>query len=120
MKITSKHFNNEASEGYSYIESLFDQAVIISFNEIKEIEEVHELIYKLEHIINQNNLGEYDGHETACDNSHGFLYMYGPSAEKLFKGVKTTLEEASFLNGAQARLIFGPLKDGVKEITLDI
>ena len=46
--------------------------------------------------------------------------MYGPNAELLFKGIKSTLEKTRFLNGAEAVLRFGPPEEGVKEITVEI
>ena len=84
------------------------------------MDEIYELSDELRTIIEENNLGEFDGHEVAIDNSNGSLYMYGPNAELLFKGIKSTLEKTSFLNGAKALLRFGPPEDGVEEITVDI
>jgi hypothetical protein len=42
--------------------------------------------------------------------------MYGPNAELLFKGVKSTLESYDFIKGAYVKLRFGPPEDGIKEI----
>tara|TARA_R110002050_G_scaffold129339_2_gene250877 strand:+ start:602 stop:865 length:264 start_codon:yes stop_codon:yes gene_type:complete len=84
------------------------------------MEKIYELRDKLTNIIEKSNLGEYDGHEIAMDYSDGFLYMYGPNAETLFNGIKSTLEKSDFLNGAKAKLRFGPPEDGIKEITVEI
>ncbi len=98
-----------------------EHAVIIHFNYgIEGMEKIYELRDKLKNIIEKNNLGEYDGHEIATDYSDGFLYMYGPNAETLFNGIKPTLEKTDFLNGAKAKLRFGPPEDGIKEITVEI
>lgn len=71
-----------------------------------------------ENIIEREHLGEYDGHEMAVDYSDGYIYMYGPDAELLFNGIKETLEQTGFMQGAKAKLRFGPPEDGVKETTI--
>lgn len=83
-------------------------------------EELYRLRDQLESVIEKNQLGEYDGHELATDYSDGFLYMYGPNAETLFKGIKETLEKTNFMKGAIAKLRFGPPEDGVKQISVEI
>ena len=98
-----------------------EHAVIVQFDyEIEGMEELYKLSDRLESIIEENQLGEYDGHEMATDYSDGFLYMYGPNAETLFNGIKDTLEQTDFMKGAKAKLRFGPPEDGVKEITVVI
>ena len=54
------------------------------------------------------------------DNSDGYLYMYGPNAETLFKAIKPTLEDSNFMKGAQVYLRFGPLEKGTKDIEVEI
>lgn len=98
-----------------------EHAVIVRFDyDIQGMDDLYELCNKLERVINENRLGEFDGHEIATDYSHGFLYMYGPNAEKLFTGVKQTLEQSEFMQGAKAKLRFGPPEDGIKEITVEV
>ncbi len=98
-----------------------EHAVIVQFDyEIEGMEELYKLSDRLESIIEENQLGEYDGHEMATDYSDGFLYMYGSNAETLFNGIKDTLEQTDFMKGAKAKLRFGPPEDGVKEITVVI
>jgi hypothetical protein len=98
-----------------------EHAVIIRFlYGTDRLEPLHRLEKELEKSIEQEGVGEYDGHEIAVDHSDGFLYMYGPNAEKLFKTVEPILEQTDFMNGAIAKLRFGPPKDGVKEIELKI
>ncbi|MFA4852089.1 MAG: hypothetical protein WC868_08065 [Bacteroidales bacterium] len=98
-----------------------EHAVIVCFNYgLEEIEPLYQLEEELEKIIADNNVGEYDGHEIAMDNSDGTLYMYGPNAEKLFKAVKLTLEKTDFMRGATANLRFGPPAEDVNEIEVKI
>jgi len=98
-----------------------EQAVIVSFNYgIQGLDLLHQLETNLEKVITANDLGEYDGHEIAADYSDGFIYMYGPNAEALFKGIKPTLESFDFMKGAITKLRFGPPEEGVKEIEVVI
>ncbi len=121
MGFLDKFFGDKKNPVSKSTEQEIEHAVIIHFNYgIEGMEKIYELRDKLDSIIEKNNLGEYDGHEIATDFSDGFIYMYGPNAESLFKGIKSTLEKTDFLNGAKAKLRFGPPEDGVKEITIEI
>jgi hypothetical protein len=51
---------------------------------------------------------------------YGFLFMYGPNAEALFKAILPTLEATDFMRGAKALLRFGLSAEGMKEIVVDI
>ena len=98
-----------------------EHAVIIHFDYgIDGMDSLYQLADKLKSIIEQNHLGEYDGHEIATDYSDGIFYMYGPNAESLFNEVKETIEHTDFMKGAKANLRFGPPVEGVKEITIEI
>lgn len=98
-----------------------EQAVIVQFlYGIDGLEPLHRLEEKLRNLINQKGVGEYDGHDIATDYSDGFLYMYGPDAETLFRAVRPELENTDFLKGAIAKLRFGPPEDGVREIKIPI
>lgn len=98
-----------------------EHAVIIRFQYgFEGLEPLYELEEKLEKVINNDKAGEYDGHEIATDYSDGFLYMYGPNAETLFKTIKPILDETSFMKGAIAKLRFGPPEPDVKEIEVEI
>ena len=95
-----------------------EEAVIIEFNYgLEEIEPFYELSDKLRTVVEESNLGEYDGHEIAMDNSDGSFYLYGPDAKKLYEVIKKTIEQTSFMNGANVRLRFGPPQPGVKEVS---
>jgi hypothetical protein len=96
-------------------------AVIVHFTYYKDdLDPLHDLDKKLEEVIKEHNVGVYDGHEIALDMSDGFLYMYGPSAENLFKAVKPTLEGTDFTKGSLATLRFGAVGSGASEIEIDI
>lgn len=120
MGFLNKIFGSKNSESVNNHTEV-EHAVIVQFDYgIEGMKELYNLRDKLESIIEENQLGEYDGHEMATDYSDGFLYMYGPNAETLFNGIKNTLEQTDFMKGAKAKLRFGPPEDGVKEITIEI
>jgi hypothetical protein len=60
-------------------------------------------------------VGEFDGNEVNVDGSDGYLYMYGPSADRLFAAIKPILEKTSFMSCAKAKLRFGPPQAGSQE-----
>jgi hypothetical protein len=96
-----------------------EQAVIVYFNYgIDGLDTLFELEEQLEEVITENELGEFDGNEVATDYSDGSIYMYGPSAEKLFEAIKPILEATPFMKGARVLLRFGPPEDGVEERTV--
>ena len=98
-----------------------EQAVIVHFKYgIEGLDSLHVLAEKLEKEIAAKQIGEYDGHDMATSYSDGFLYMYGPDAEKLFNGIRKTLEQTSFMKGAKVVLRYGPPEDGVKETTIEL
>ena len=107
----TKNTNNQTEQVKSV-----EQAVIIHFNYgFENLDNLYQLEDELDSFINEQKLGEYDGHEIAIDLSDGFLYMYSQDVESLFKGIKPILDTTSFMRGAKARMRFGPPEKGVKE-----
>ena len=86
----------------------------------EELDNLFGLCEKLEKVITNQNVGEFDGHELAIGGSDCFLYMYGSSAEVLFKTIQPILESTDFMKGGIAKLRFGPPEEGVKEIEIEI
>jgi hypothetical protein len=87
-----------------------DHSVVISFNYcFKDLGPLQDLEDMLRKTIDEKNLGEYEGSEIEDDLSCGNLYMYGPNAEDLFKGIKFILDQTEFMKGAKAKLIFGEM-----------
>jgi hypothetical protein len=96
-------------------------AVIVHFNYcLDSLDPLHDLYYQLEAALEQQEVGEYDGHEISYDLTDGSLYFYGPNAEYLFKAVQPILKSTYFLKGATVKMIFGPQEDGTKEIDITI
>ncbi|HZD59243.1 MAG TPA: hypothetical protein VE439_02160 [Anaerolineae bacterium] len=94
-----------------------EHAVIVHFAYGKtDLQPIFDLEDRLEAAINEAGVGEFDGNEVAQDGSDGYLYMYGPNADRLFETIRPVLETSDFMKGASVKLRYGPPKDGVKEI----
>jgi hypothetical protein len=93
-----------------------DHALIVHFEygstDLSRLFGLEELI---EQALARDGAGELDGNEVAADGSDGFLYLYGPDADRLFEAVRPVLESADFMRGARVRLRYGPPEDGVRE-----
>ena len=93
-----------------------EQAVIVHFKYgSKDLKRLFALEDKLETVISQAKAGQYDGNEVATDGSDGFLYFYGPSADRLYEVIKPVLLSASYMPGAKVTLRYGPPKVGVPQ-----
>ncbi|MHC4443933.1 MAG: hypothetical protein ACYTBZ_05515 [Planctomycetota bacterium] len=110
MGFISRFFGHKQKKGES------EHAVVIHFEYgSTDLSRLFELGDKLESAIAEAGVGEFDGNEVATDGSDGFLYMYGPDADRLFEVVRPILETTDFTNGAKATLRYGPPEDGVEE-----
>lgn len=76
----------------------------------------YSLSLELARVLENTDIGIYDGHEIAMDNTDGSFYMYGSNAEALFKAVLPTLEKYEFMKGSRAELCFGEFKEGATMI----
>jgi hypothetical protein len=98
-----------------------EQAVIVHFAYgSTDLTRLFALEQELESAIAAASAGEYDGNEVATDGSDGYLYMYGPNADRLFEIVRPVLESSDFMRGAEVRIRYGPPADGVKERVISI
>lgn len=93
-----------------------EQALLVNFKDgLEDISQLRELEGKLMNRIHDKNLGEFDSHSINTDLTDGTIYMYGPSAEALYRGVNDILENEKFLNGAIAVLRYGGPDDECEE-----
>lgn len=98
-----------------------EHAVIVHFNYgSTDLQPLFALEDKLEQAISAADAGEFDGNEVATDGSDGYLYMYGPDADKLFAAVEPVLKSSSFMGGAIVTKRYGPPEDGVRESIVKI
>jgi hypothetical protein len=115
MGLFNKLFSKQTS--ISEPQSEPEHAVIIHFKYgSTDLQPIFDLEDELEKAITAANAGEFDGNEVATDGSDGFLYMYGPNADALYEAILPVLQISGFMNGATAKLRYGPPEDGIKEI----
>lgn len=99
-----------------------EHAVIVHFQYgSTDLSRLFALERKLEAAIEAAGAGEHDGHEINVDGSDGYLYMYGPDADRLFEAVRPVLEITDFTKGATATVRYGsPDPDTPqKEVTIE-
>jgi hypothetical protein len=105
------------------VEKPIEHAVVVHFDYIgsTDLQPLFAVEEKLEAAIEAASAGEFDGNEVAVDGSDGYLYMYGPDADRLFAAVRPVLEACSFMRGARVKLRYGPAESGVpeKRVVLD-
>ena len=93
-----------------------EHAVIVHFSYgSTNLQAIFSLEDRLEAAIAGASVGEYDGHEVAIDGSDGYLYMYGPDADRLFDIVRPILESAPFTRGATVTVRYGPPDEGIRQ-----
>jgi hypothetical protein len=98
-----------------------EQAVVVRFNYgSTDLNPLFTLEDRLETAIKKAGAGEYDGNEIATSGKDGSLYMYGPSADRLYAVVEPIFKSVPFMRGAKVTKRYGPPKDGVKEVTIVI
>ena len=98
-----------------------EHAVIIHFTYgSSDLTPLFALEDKLQSLLEDSAVGEYDGNDIAADTSDGYLYMYGSSANDVYDVIKATLEETDFMAGATVKLRYGPPEDGVEEMIYKI
>ena len=66
---------------------------------------------ELEAALEQSEAGEVDGNEIAVNGEDGFIFMYGPDAEAMFKAVENVLRASEVTKGGEITLRFGDAKD---------
>jgi hypothetical protein len=93
-----------------------EQAVIVHFEYgSTDLNRLFALQDRLEDVLAETKAGELDGNEVAVDGSDGFLYLYGPDADRLYDAILLTLQSADFMKNAKVTLRYGPPEDGVRE-----
>jgi hypothetical protein len=100
-------------------QNMAQQSVIVHFKYPHDnLDELYELEDRLEALLVDGQIGDYDGHEIATDYSDGFLYLYGNNAEELFNSIKPVLEDTDFTKQSVVRLVFGHSDSDVREIEI--
>lgn len=82
------------------------------FGSEDEIEAVHDFSDKLEELIEEHAVGEFDGDEFG--GGECTLYMYGADADHLFEVISEPLQKFPLARGGHVIKQYGPPADGVK------
>jgi hypothetical protein len=99
-----------------------EQAVLIYLDgqslpaEIYEQYDVATLEDQLVEVIEQENLGEFDGDEFGPDGVT--LYMYGPDAERLYTGIESVLKNYPLCKNARVVIRYGEPGSAERTIVL--
>jgi hypothetical protein len=89
-----------------------EQAVLVQFDYgSKDWAPFFEFEKGFEAAIADSGLGDYDGNELAADGSDGYMYIYGPDADRLFAFVKPRLLSAKILKNVRVTLRYGAVDD---------
>jgi hypothetical protein len=108
----------EAARGQ---EKPVEQVVIVHFQYgSTDLSRLFALQDRLEGAISSAKVGDFDGNEIAEDGSDGYLYMYGPDADKLFDAVLPVLKSANFMKKATVTRRYGPPDKDVREVVVVI
>lgn len=71
---------------------------------------------RLEAVLRQEGLGDYDGHETR--RTETTLFMYGPDAERLYGGIEGVLRDYPLCRNARVVIRRGDLGAPERELRL--
>jgi len=116
MGIFSRLFGSESRDPPNA-----DHAVIVHFDYgSTDLAALFQLEEQLERSISNAGVGEFDGNEVAVDGSDGFLYMYGPNADRLFVVVRPILERSSAIRNAVATVRYGPPSHDVRSVNIPL
>ena len=89
-----------------------EQAVILTIcGPQLELDDINGLEERLIEIVSENGVGEVDGHDIAMDGSDANLYLYGPSADKLFSVIEKVLRDSSFVGRILCKRRYGDVKN---------
>lgn len=94
---------------------IVEQAVIVRFAPVpRNLDGLYRLEDQLTDVLGRSGYGEYDGHDIALDGRDGYLYFYGPDADRILAAVQPLLRATSFLRGAVATKRYGPPDPAVR------
>ena len=86
-----------------------DQQVIVEFfNDGPNLDLLYALEDRLLLLLADGAVGEYDGNELRVGGGEARLYFCGPDANALYARLEGLLAQTPFLQGAVARLRYGP------------
>ena len=93
-----------------------EQSVIVNFysfadkfwhEDLRPLDPLFDLEDALTTVLEGKDVGELDGHEIAVDGSDGFLFLFGPNADKLYAVIEPVLRASPVTQGGNATLRYG-------------
>jgi|SRR6218665_288300 len=100
--------------------NLQNSLIINFYYGIDDLDPLFELEDKLRAVIDENELGHYDGHAINMDDTDGILFMYGDDPEKIFEAIKPVLHQTSFMKAAEINIeIVSPNQPKKRSFTLE-
>jgi hypothetical protein len=98
-----------------------EQAVVIHFNYgSTDFQPVFDLQERLDKALAAAGAGEVDGNELATSGKDGYLYLYGPSADRVFEVALPILRTAPFMDHATVKKVYGKLGTNSRRVELEI
>lgn len=86
----------------------------------KDLSALFEAQDKLLTVIDEAQVGKFDGNEIAVDGSDGSFFMYGPDADAIFNAIRPTLKEIPFMSGASVYKVYDPPQDGIRDVEITL
>ncbi len=87
-----------------------EQAVMVHFSYgSTDLQPLRALEAQLEQALSSSGAGDFDGDEMAVSGKDGYLYMYGPSADRVVDVVLPILQGVQFMHGALVTKVYGEL-----------
>lgn len=100
------------------LQSSSEEQAVIVYLENQNPPDVAALEDQLEAAIIAKNLGEFDGNEWGP--SDVILFMYGPSADKLFQGIEPILRNSKICKGSRVEIRSGGPDTAAREVILPL
>jgi hypothetical protein len=92
---------------HSVIVTFYDFAEKFWTDDLQTLDPLFDLQDDLMAALYGKQIGELDGHEIAMDGSDGFLFLYGPDADKLYAAIEPVLRSSAVTQGGNATLRYG-------------
>lgn len=99
----------------------YEQSLIIEFDYPHEdLDPLFDLEMKLTALVENKDLGIFDGNEIGIETTDARYYIYGPDAKKILEEIRPFLRAAPFMRGAVATLRLGPIDEPAPTIELPV
>ncbi len=77
---------------------------------------LYELEERITEAVEEQGVGEYDGHEMSMDDSEGYFYLVGPDAMAVWEAIEPVVSKSKLMRGAEVELRKGAVDDEEAEV----